>query len=101
MVNVGDNRNVTDIFSNFVMISSIIFKIYFLTEQLYHNYRDRIIQEPRHHYYMLHKTTEAVTVKRDAHHPTVIELVDPQQESTRLYPLGASIATPVVAPPHR
>ena len=49
---------------------------------------ERIIQEPRHHYYMLHKPIGAVTAKRDAHHPTVIELVDPQQEYPDLYPLG-------------
>ena len=30
----------------------------------------------------------AVTAKRDAHHPTVIDLVDPQQEYPDLYPLG-------------
>ena len=49
---------------------------------------ERIIQEPRHHYYMLHKPIGAVTAKRDAHHPTVIDLVDPQQEYPDLYPLG-------------
>ena len=49
---------------------------------------DQIIQEPRHHYYMLHKPIGAVTAKRDAHHPTVIDLVDPQQEYPDLYPLG-------------
>lgn len=50
---------------------------------------ERIIQEPRHHYYMLHKPIGAVTAKRDAHHLTVIELVDPQQEYLDLfYPLG-------------
>ena len=49
---------------------------------------ERIIQEPRHHYYMLYKPIGAVTAKRDAHHPTVIELVDPQQEYPDLYPLG-------------
>ena len=49
---------------------------------------ERLIQEPRHHYYMLHKPIGAVTAKRDAHHPTVIELVNPQQEYPDLYPLG-------------
>ena len=49
---------------------------------------DRIIQEPHHHYYMLHKPIGAVTAKRDAHHPTVIDLVDPHQEYPDLYPLG-------------
>ena len=48
----------------------------------------RIIREPRHHYYMLHKPIGAVTAKRDAHHPTVIDLVDPKQEYPDLYPLG-------------
>ena len=37
---------------------------------------------------MLHKPIGAVTAKRDAHHPTVIDLVDPQQEYQDLYPLG-------------
>ena len=37
---------------------------------------------------MLHKPIGAVTAKRDAQHPTVIELVDPQQEYPDLYPLG-------------
>ena len=49
---------------------------------------ERLIQEPRHHYYMLHKPIGAVTAKRDAQHPTVIDLVDPQQEYPDLYPLG-------------
>lgn len=48
----------------------------------------KTIHEPRHHYYMLHKPIGAVTAKRDAQHPTVIELVDPQQEYPDLYPLG-------------
>lgn len=48
----------------------------------------RIIREPRHHYYMLHKPIGAVTAKRDAQHQTVIELVDPYQEYPDLYPLG-------------
>ncbi len=38
-VDVGDNRDIADILLNFVMISSVIFKIYFLTEQLYHNFK--------------------------------------------------------------
>ena len=48
----------------------------------------RIIREPRHHYYMLHKPIGAVTAKRDAQHQTVIDLVDPKQEYPDLYPLG-------------
>ena len=53
---------------------------------------ERIIQEPRHHYYMLHKPIGAVTAKRDAHHPTVI----PSKSTQTSIRLVASIATPVV-----
>ena len=35
-----------------------------------------------------HLPIGAVTAKRDGHHPTVIDLVDPQQEYPDLYPLG-------------
>ena len=51
-------------------------------------FKDRIIEGYEHIYLMLHKPNGVVTAKRDAHHPTVIDLVDPQQEYPDLYPLG-------------
>lgn len=47
----------------------------------------QILSEPRHLYYMLHKPTGVVTAKKDAHHPTVLDLVDPLHEHPHLYPL--------------
>ena len=48
----------------------------------------QILSEPRHLYYMLHKPKGVVTAKKDAHHPTVLDLVDPLHEHPHLYPLG-------------
>ena len=63
---------------------------------------DQIIQEPRHHYYMLHKPIGAVTAKRDAHHPTVIDLVDPPARVPRPLPSWSPRSRyEWSAPPHR
>ena len=51
-------------------------------------WKDRILTECSHHYFLLHKPQGLVTATKDAQHPTVLDLLRAKDRTPNTYPIG-------------
>ena len=51
-------------------------------------WKDRILTDCSHHYFLLHKPQGVVTATKDAQHPTVLDLLRAEDRTPKTYPIG-------------
>ena len=51
-------------------------------------WKDRILTDCSHHYFLLHKPQGLVTATKDAQHPTVLDLLRAEDRTPKTYPIG-------------
>lgn len=51
-------------------------------------WKDRILTDCSHHYFLLYKPQGVVTATKDAQHPTVLDLLQAEDRTPKTYPIG-------------
>jgi len=51
-------------------------------------WKDQVLTDCSHHYFLLHKPQGLVTATKDAQHPTVLDLLRAEDRTPKTYPIG-------------